>query len=121
MQYDVAGILLAGGQGQRMNWELPKQFIRIAGKSILEHSFEALSSPLNHSLIVVTVPSEYVSLAEKILGQYKNAKVIVGGNSRQSSTRAALSRSAQFVNKKNRPVWISATVIASTVISPRTN
>ena len=91
MQYDVAGILLAGGQGQRMNWELPKQFIRIAGKSILEHSFEALSSPLNHSLIVVTVPSEYVSLAEKILGQYKNAKVIVGGNSRQSSTRAALS------------------------------
>ena len=91
MQSDVVGILLAGGQGQRMNWELPKQFIRIAGKSVLEHSFEALSAPLDHNLIIVTVPSEHLSLAEKILEKYTNAKVIVGGNSRQSSTRAALS------------------------------
>ena len=38
MRDDLAIILLAGGQGQRLGCEIPKQFVRIGGKTILEHS-----------------------------------------------------------------------------------
>jgi 2-C-methyl-D-erythritol 4-phosphate cytidylyltransferase len=37
----VAFVLLAGGQGLRLNQDTPKQFIRVAGKSLLEHSYMA--------------------------------------------------------------------------------
>ncbi|MFM7781471.1 MAG: NTP transferase domain-containing protein, partial [Candidatus Limnocylindrus sp.] len=38
------GIILAGGSGQRFGDQIPKQFIRLAGESVLRRSVVALAS-----------------------------------------------------------------------------
>ena len=37
-------VLLAGGVGTRVGLDIPKQLIKIAGKTILEHTLGAISS-----------------------------------------------------------------------------
>ena len=41
-------VLLAGGVGARIGLDIPKQLLKVAGKTILEHSLSALHS---HSLV----------------------------------------------------------------------
>ena len=45
-----AVILLAGGSGSRMGSDQAKQFIRVAGKPVLVHSFDALRQHLPEAL-----------------------------------------------------------------------
>jgi len=54
--FETACILLAGGSGQRFGGDQPKQFARIAGKTVLEHSLSALREHMPGCLIVVTAP-----------------------------------------------------------------
>jgi 2-C-methyl-D-erythritol 4-phosphate cytidylyltransferase len=37
-------IIVAGGKGQRMGTEVPKQFLTVAGKPVLMHTLERFSS-----------------------------------------------------------------------------
>jgi len=57
MPKSVAFVLLAGGQGLRLNQDTPKQFIRVAGKSLLEHSYMALHGYDPLARMVVVVPA----------------------------------------------------------------
>ena len=90
MPKSVAFVLLAGGQGLRLNQDTPKQFIRVAGKSLLEHSYMALHSYDPHARMVVVVPADAVALAKKLLANQPTAEFVIGGDSRQASTWAAL-------------------------------
>ena len=90
MPKSVAFVLLAGGQGLRLNQDTPKQFIRVAGKSLLEHSFMALHTYDPHARMVVVVPADAVALAKKLLANQATAEFVIGGDSRQASTWAAL-------------------------------
>ena len=40
------GVILAGGSGKRMGENIPKQFLVIAGKTVLEHTLTVFE---NHS------------------------------------------------------------------------
>lgn len=86
---DFAFVLLAGGSGTRLDSPIPKQFIRVAGKTIVEHSFACLHSFAPDARIVITVPADALEHAR---GLFKGtrAEVIVGGSSRQASAWAAL-------------------------------
>ncbi len=86
----VAFVLLAGGQGLRLNQDTPKQFIRVAGKSLLEHSYAALHGYDPQARMVVVVPADAVALAKKLLAHEESAEFVIGGDSRQASTWAAL-------------------------------
>lgn len=97
MRDDIAVILLAGGQGQRLGWEIPKQFVRIGGKTILEHSYSLLSECFPNVRIVVTVPVDQLEMSRAILANYPCADVIVGGSSRQGSTLAGLIHLEQYL------------------------
>jgi 2-C-methyl-D-erythritol 4-phosphate cytidylyltransferase len=90
MSRDLAAILLAGGQGQRLGWEIPKQFVKIAGKTLLEHSYECLAQALPDTSIIVVVPADQVHTAKQILAKHQRAEIIIGGSSRQGSTFAGL-------------------------------
>jgi 2-C-methyl-D-erythritol 4-phosphate cytidylyltransferase len=90
MRKDIACILLAGGSGNRMSGDQAKQFIRIAGKTILEHSLDTLRQHLPLVRIVVTAPFADV---EKVASMFKHdplVQVIPGGISRQASTLKGL-------------------------------
>ncbi len=83
-------ILLAGGSGTRLGGDQPKQFVRIAGKTILEHSFEALRQHLPDAPIVITVPFDEVGKVEWMFKHDPRVQVIAGGVNRQSSTLRGL-------------------------------
>lgn len=87
---NIAFVILAAGQGNRMNMDTPKQFLRVAGKSLLEHSYDSLHSSEPDARMVVVVPAEGMTLAKQLLKTHPEAEIIVGGESRQASTMAAL-------------------------------
>ena len=72
------GIILASGTGSRYSSDIPKQFVKIAGKTILEHTIEVFEkSPVIDEIIVVITP-EYRNVAEDILqkNQYDRKYII---------------------------------------------
>ncbi|HEU0197210.1 MAG TPA: bifunctional cytidylyltransferase/SDR family oxidoreductase [Nevskiaceae bacterium] len=86
---DTAYVLLAGGKGTRLGAHVAKQFIRVAGKTVLEHSYACIASFAPGARIVVVVPADTLELARGVL-QDSRAEFVVGGSSRQASAWAAL-------------------------------
>lgn len=89
-------ILLAAGSGRRAGAHRPKQFVDVAGRSILAHSLLAfLSHPGIHEAIVVVAP-DMVACTEEALAPYRTGKpvrVIAGGCERADSSLAAIKAS----------------------------
>ena len=83
------GIILASGSGSRFGADIPKQFIKIKNKTILEYSLKAFeNSPCIDEIVLVITP-EYRGLAEKIVAENKYekvSKIIDGGKERKDSS-----------------------------------
>jgi len=90
MDKKTAVILLAGGAGSRVGTDAPKQFLRIAGKPVLVHSYEALRRQLPHALVVVVSPVDALAQVAELLGQEERTLIVPGGASRQASTQQGL-------------------------------
>jgi len=86
------GIILAGGSGQRFGDQIPKQFIRLAGESVLRRSVVALASGGPFDQIVVAANPDWLQETKDGLKGLEgiNVSVVPGGSSRNESTRAAL-------------------------------
>ncbi|MBP7102816.1 MAG: 2-C-methyl-D-erythritol 4-phosphate cytidylyltransferase [Bacteroidales bacterium] len=84
--------ILAGGTGVRFGGDIPKQFISLAGKTLIEYSIEAFQQHPLIDEIVIVVPSMYISKCEKYKQNYsKLQKIVAGGKERYHSTLAVLS------------------------------
>ena len=83
------GIILASGNGSRYRNSIPKQFVKIAGKTILEHTIEIFENSDEIDYIVVVVTPKYRKLAESLLlkNSYKKiVKLLDGGETRKESS-----------------------------------
>lgn len=92
MRKNIA-ILLAGGVGSRLGAERPKQFLEIAGQTVLEHSLNAFERCENIDEIAVVAHPDYVDEVRQILngGRWAKARrVLLGGRERYDSSLAAL-------------------------------
>ncbi len=89
----VYAIVLAGGTSQRFGMGIPKQFVKLAGKSVLEHTLDVFENhPLIDEIYLVVNPS-YRIMAEEILARnvYKRvSKILNGGKTRQESSMAGV-------------------------------
>lgn len=86
-------IILAGGSGERFGGEIPKQFVKIAGKTIIEHTIDRIEhSKSIDSIIIVVHEMYYEYMNELVLKNHfhKVKKVIKGGNTRQESSYAGI-------------------------------
>ncbi len=90
MSAEHAFVLLAGGIGSRVDAAVPKQFIRVAGKTVLEHSFDVLRSYAPEAPVVITVPADSLAMVQDMFSGRTNVKIITGGTTRQASAWAAL-------------------------------
>lgn len=83
----VNAIILGGGIGSRTKEYIPKQFIKINGKSILEHTIEKFEKNVNVDNIILVINSSYKDyIKEEVLNKYKKINAIVeGGKSRRES------------------------------------
>ena len=63
----TAYVLLAGGSGSRLGAHVPKQFIRVAGKTVLEHSHACIAGFAPEARIIVTVPADSLAFVRDLL------------------------------------------------------
>ena len=83
------GIILASGTGSRYGTDIPKQFIKIAGKTVLEHTIEIFEKSKQIDEIFVIITPEYRHVAEDLLikNSYKKVtKLLNGGAIRKESS-----------------------------------
>ena len=87
----VIAIIAAAGRGKRLGSSLPKQFLKVRGRTILEMSVEAFEQNKYVDEIFVAANADYCELTEKLCrGFSKLKKIVAGGAERQDSVRAAL-------------------------------
>lgn len=83
------GIILASGKGSRYGNDIPKQFVKIAGKTILEHTIEIFEKSDKIDEIYIVITPEYRNFAEEILiknNYSKVSKILNGGIIRKESS-----------------------------------
>jgi len=89
----MVAVVLGGGIGQRVGAALPKQLLRLGGKTLVEHCVDAFEQAPGVDEILVVMAAGYVEQVRDMLaegGFSKVTGVIAGGVARSDSTRAAL-------------------------------
>jgi 2-C-methyl-D-erythritol 4-phosphate cytidylyltransferase len=87
----MAAVVLGGGTGQRIGAALPKQLLRLGGRTLLEHCVAAFEQAPGVDEILVVMAGDYVEQARDLLAGFaKLTGVIAGGAARADSTRVAL-------------------------------
>ena len=83
-------ILLAAGEGKRLESNTPKPFHKINNKTLLEHSIKVFQNFRNIKKTIVVYNKKHKKHLNKI--KLKNVIKIKGGKNRQESTLKALNR-----------------------------
>jgi 2-C-methyl-D-erythritol 4-phosphate cytidylyltransferase len=86
------GVVLAGGVGTRVGLDVPKQMVKVAGKTILEHTVGALdAAPEIDEVIVMITPGWSEKVATLLANRYpKLTRILEGGITRSDTTRRVI-------------------------------
>jgi len=101
----VFAIILASGKGERFKSFLPKQFTKLSGKTVLEHTVEILEKQDEiDEIIIITLPEFIPKVEEFVLENNwkKVSKILAGGKTRQESSYIGL----QAIKDENSIVLI---------------
>lgn len=113
-------IIVAGGKGERMGEQLPKQFLELAGKPILMHTIEKFYQTFPQTKIILALPENQIDFWEELCYKYGFTKIphqiVAGGKTRFHSVKNALALVKQngivAVHDGVRPL-VSATTITN--------
>ena len=86
-------VILAGGSGERFGGSVPKQFTKLAGKLVIEHTVEVFQRHAQVDEIVVVARAADVDTVWNLArrgGWHKVSKVVCGGVDRFGSTHSAV-------------------------------
>lgn len=86
-------VVLAGGSGRRMGGDLPKQFLQVCGRPIIEYSIDAFEKNAGIDEIAVVVNKDFVAEMNKIVARNswtKLKKILDGGIERSDSSLSAI-------------------------------
>ncbi len=92
------GMIIAGGSGQRMHQEIPKQFINVYDKPVIVYTLEAFQShPDIDAILVVCIDGwhEILRAYARQFGITKLKWVVSGGENGQSSIRNGIEELAR--------------------------
>lgn len=87
-------VILAGGVGTRVGLGIPKQFLKVAGKSLIEHTIGVFETSNHISEIVIMMNPEWINEVEDIVRRAhfkKVTSILPGGSTRNETTQLALS------------------------------
>lgn len=93
-----SAIIVAAGSGTRFGSDIPKQFVEIAGKPLLEHTLEKFEACAEIDEIVLVLSADQISSFRSEIS--KLTKVVAGGATRAESVQnglAVVSESANIV------------------------
>ena len=87
----TVAVVLAGGTGLRVGLDTPKQLLKVAGRTVIEHTVESLADCPEVDDIIIVMAADYVQVATGLLHKFsKVRRVLPGGADRSASTRMAL-------------------------------
>jgi len=88
----TVGVILAGGVGARLGLSVPKQMVKVAGKTILEHTVAIFDqSQFIDEVIVMITPGWSENVATLLGNSYgKLTKILEGGSTRNETTRRVI-------------------------------
>ncbi len=85
---ETVAIVSAAGSGERLGAGVPKAYVRLAGRTILEHAVDGLLSSEVIARVVVAAPADRVPETAALLAG--RASVVPGGPERHDTVRLAL-------------------------------
>ena len=112
-------IIVAGGKGERMGKEIPKQFLPLKGKPIIMHTIEKFNTTFPNTKIILALPENQFDYWKELCYKYEFTtiplQIVIGGETRFHSVKNALA----LVNEKSivaihdgvRPLVSSNTII----------
>jgi 2-C-methyl-D-erythritol 4-phosphate cytidylyltransferase len=97
MDKRIAAIIVAAGKGTRMGSEIPKQYLMIAGKTILDTTISKFEKNNHIDEIILVVNKEDMELVEtSIACNYKKiTRVVAGGSTRTESVYEGIKNVAE--------------------------
>ena len=92
---DLALVVVAAGQGQRLGAGIPKAFVDLSGRPLITHAIESIIALPELAQLIIAVPESHLVEAaqigaELIADQPIAFNVVLGGESRQASIANAL-------------------------------
>ncbi|HBA97097.1 MAG TPA: 2-C-methyl-D-erythritol 4-phosphate cytidylyltransferase [Lachnospiraceae bacterium] len=92
----VYALILAGGIGNRMKTEKPKQFLMAGGHPVIIHTLKKFCAYGGFEKIIVLCPDEWIDYTKKLIYEYmggytENISVIAGGLSRNDTIMKGIS------------------------------
>lgn len=82
-------VILAAGASERFSGGVSKQFVRIAGRTVLEHTLAVFESAEEIDEIILVIPAKQREKVQRILSRSEHAKVhriVEGGETRRESS-----------------------------------
>lgn len=87
-------LIVAGGSGVRMGYDVPKQFILLAGKPILMHTISLFDSLSYKPEIILVLPENQIDTWNNLCDIHKFSikhTIVIGGDTRFQSVKNGLS------------------------------
>ncbi len=99
---DLAVVVVAAGRGERLGSKIPKAFVQLFDRTILEHSLAALQNLDALAQVIVAAPASHIDQANDIVElALENAgvdfSVVEGGSTRQQSIANALAELGESI------------------------
>ncbi|MEO0275061.1 MAG: 2-C-methyl-D-erythritol 4-phosphate cytidylyltransferase [candidate division WOR-3 bacterium] len=118
----IYAVILAAGSSERFRGDIPKQFVKIAGKMIVEHTIEVFERHYLIDEIYLVVNPSYRNLVEELVikNTYRKVvKILDGGKTRQESSKIAVkaienSNSFVLIHDAVRP-FVSSRIITEVI------
>ena len=95
MERDKYVIIMAAGSGSRMGAELPKQFLKLNGKAILQNTIEVFLNTVPGIKVITVLPQDYIDYWKNycLAKNFTCTQVLVkGGITRFHSVKNALAK-----------------------------
>jgi 2-C-methyl-D-erythritol 4-phosphate cytidylyltransferase len=86
-------IIVAGGSGSRMKSDIPKQFLLLNGKPILQHTLEQFLAVVPASQVILVLPAHDQTIWSTLCDQHNfhpSIQTVTGGTTRFQSVRNGL-------------------------------
>lgn len=94
----IVAVVVAAGIGSRMQADRPKQYLRLAGKTVLAHTLERLlAQPEISNIVLVLAPNDHYIEDTQILN-HPNITRVNGGAERVDSVLAGIKTAASMAN-----------------------
>jgi 2-C-methyl-D-erythritol 4-phosphate cytidylyltransferase len=86
-------VIVAGGNGSRMNSTIPKQFLMVNGKPMLFYSIDAFLNAYDDLEVILVLPEENTGAGQEIIDaffDYRRIQITIGGRTRFHSVQNGL-------------------------------